>query len=147
MSNKEPIRVFIVDDDVEICSLIKYRLTLGEDAEFDVMSMSKGFDRLSAPGTFKAFDCLLLDLWLLPKDITEEYPMAHKIFRWAREDNPEMPIIIFSAVIGFQFRQDIEDEAELVVSKPSIDKLGDIVRTITHRRRVGDWEPVHGGTI
>lgn len=140
----EPIRVLVVDDDADVCALIKYRLTLNGDlGDFSVVTMSDGFDRLGAPGTFLAFDCLVLDLWLTAKGILEEFPMAHKLFKWARSGNPDMPIILFSAVIGLQHRQDIEDDAEVVLAKPSIDQIAGVIKAVTHRRRSEDL-PIRG---
>lgn len=134
----DPIRVLIIDDDSEVCDLIKYRLTLGVNEEFDVVTMSKGFERLEALGTFKGFDCLVLDLWLTPDGILKEFPMAHKIFTWARDDNPDLPIVVFSAILGLQQRQDIEDQAEIVITKTNIDNIESVIRALIHKRRVGD---------
>lgn len=135
----DSIRVLVVDDDAQVCEIIKYRLSLGLDNEFDVVIMSHKFDRLEAPGTFQGFDCLVLDLWLEADGILHEFPMAHKIFSWARADNPNLPIVLFSAVIGLQHRQDIEDEAEVVMSKSNIDSIEGVIKTVTQRRRSDDW--------
>lgn len=132
------IRVLVVDDDVEVCELIQYRLVLDGSKEFQTTLVWSDFERLLLPGAWHDVDCLVLDLWLTPDGISHEYPLAHRIFNAARAERPHLPVIIFSAVVALQHSGDIEANADMVLSKPSIDRIASAVLAVCHQRREGD---------
>lgn len=121
-------RVLLIDDDDDIVTMVTARLALDG---YDFTVIDRDFEAACTPETFRAIDIVVLDLWLMPDGLRQDYPMAQRLMDSAKEANPLLPVILFSAVVGMHPAEALEAKADAVVRKPGLDKLMAFIGAMT----------------